>query len=266
MAQINIRKPSEEMMKLASPSESKGRMSIGMEESVGEYFFINLEKLIPFKNQARRHFDEEELNNLALSIIEYGIRQPLTVVKSPTHEGKFEIVSGERRAKAANLASLNTVPCIIIQDYSKAESIALVENIHRADLHPVELARAYNSLMHNGNFSSGEEVANSLGINKSSFYETLKILKLPESIQEALIEKGIKSRDKLRLLLKSSNPEATFEKMIHPSEKTGYCRSVLKIGMENGKFSVQRGIINSLSTIDKNALKEILLDVIDSLD
>lgn len=265
MAQINLREPSEEMMKLATPSENKGRMSIGMEESVGEYFFINLEKLIPFKNQARRHFDKEELDNLALSIMEYGIRQPLTVVKSPDHEDKFEIVSGERRAKAASSAGLTTVPCIIIQDYSKAESIALIENIHRSDLHPVELARAYNSLMNNGNFSSGEEVANSLGINKSSFYETLKILKLPETIQQALIDNGIKSREKLRSLLKSPNPEAAFERMIHPANKSGYCRTVIKIGMENGEFSVQRGIIDGLSQVDKNALKEILSGVIESL-
>lgn len=266
MAQINLREPSKEMMKLATPSENQGRVSIGMEESVGEYFFINLEKLIPFKNQARRHFDKEELDNLALSIIEYGIRQPLTVVKSPEQDGKFEIVSGERRAKAASNAGLTTVPCIIIQDYSKAESIALIENIHRADLHPVELAKAYNSLMQNGNFSSGEEIANSLGINKSSFYETLKILKLPETLQQALIEHGIKSRDKLRSLLRSADPETTFERMIHPTDKSGYCRTVIKIGMENGKFSVQKGIIDNLKHVDKNALRDILNEIVESLE
>ena len=137
---------------------------------------------------------------VAISIKEYGIRQPLTVVNSIEYEGKFEIVSGECRVRAANLIGLDSVTCIIISDYSKAESIAIIENIHRSDLHPVELAKAYNSLLQNNSYSSGVEVAASFGVSKSAFYEALQILKLPEVVQQSLIENRIRSREKIRLL------------------------------------------------------------------
>lgn len=265
MVRINFKSPSEDMMRLAMPSDKAGRFSVGMEKSVGEYFFISLDKLIPFKKQARRHFDKKELDELALSIIECGVRQPLTVVRSPEDGDKYEIVSGERRAKAAKLAGLNSVPCIILSDYAKAETIAVIENIHRSDLHPVELAKAYRSLLDNGNFSSGEEVANSLGINKSSFYETMQILELPEIVQQALIDNGIKSREKMRRLLKSSDPEDTLEKMLHSRSGSSRYRSVIKVGIKGGHPLLQQKNIDNLDDNEKSALKNLLLDIASSL-
>ena len=228
-------------------------------------FFISLDKLIPFKKQARRYFDKKELDELALSIIECGVRQPLTVVRSPEDDDKYEIVSGERRAKAAKLAGLNSVPCIILSDYSKAETIAVIENIHRSDLHPVELAKAYSSLLDNGNFSSGEEVANSLGINKSSFYETMQILELPETVQQALIDNGIKSREKMRRLLKSSDPEDTLAKMLHSGIGTSRYRSVIKVGIKGGHPLLQQKNVDNLDDNEKASLKSLLLDIAASL-
>ena len=265
MATIHTKIPSEEMLRLATPRENRGRVSIGMDDKVGEYFYISLDKLIPFKNQARIHFDKTELDNLAHSISEYGVRQPLTVIRSPEYEGKFEIVSGERRARAAGLIGLDSVPCIIMTDYTKAEAVALIENIHRADLHPVELAKAYKSLCDNRTFSSKEEVANSLGVSRSSFYEALKVLELPAEVQQGLINNNIKSRDKIRLLLKSAHPVDTLTNMLTPVKKSNTSFSVLKIGMKDGNFSVSKGKINALSATNKETLKTILKDILECI-
>lgn len=265
MVRINFKSPSEDMMRLAMPSDKAGRFSVGMEKSVGEYFFISLDKLIPFKKQARRHFDKKELDELALSIIECGVRQPLTVVRSPDNDDKYEIVSGERRAKAAKLAGLNSVPCIILSDYAKAETIAVIENIHRADLHPVELAKAYRSLLDNGSFSSGEEVANSLGINKSSFYETMQILTLPETVQQALIDNGIKSRERMRRLLKSPDPEDALKKMLHSKARSSQCRPVIRIGIKGDHPLLLQKDIDKMNETEKESLKNLLLDIASSL-
>lgn len=265
MGTIRIKEPPKEMLDMAMSRTGIGRSSIGMENSIGEYFYINLDKLIPFKNQARQSFDDDKIKGLAISIKEYGIRQPLTVVKSVENEGKFEIVSGECRVRAAKLIGLDSVPCIIIPDYSKAESIAIIENIHRSDLHPVELAKAYNSLLQKGSYSSGTEVAASLGVSKSAFYEVLQILKLPETVQQLLIKNGIKSREKIRLLLKSQTPLETLNNMINPKERSGYCRSILRIGMEKGEFLVQKDNLSKLGDFDKKRLKEILNEIFENL-
>lgn len=266
MGIVRMKEPSKEMLEIASRSASgQGRSSIGMESSVGEYFYINLNKLIPFKNQARKVFNEEELEQLALSIIEHGIRQPITVVRSQSNSEHFEIVSGERRARAAKMAGLDSVPCIIIPDYSKAEAVAVVENLHRSDLHPVELAKAYDSLLKNSNFSSGAEVAASLGISKSSFYEVIQILKLPESVQQDLLKHEIKSRDQIRKLLKSDDPQKSLNKMIAPATRLGYSRSILRVGLEHGEFSVQKDAIAKLKAVDKEKLKQLLSSILDQL-
>jgi ParB family chromosome partitioning protein len=266
MGKVRIKEPSSAMMSMVAPTEHKiGRRSIGMENTIGEYFYIKIEVLIPFKRQGRRVFNEEELERLAASITKYGVRQPLTIVKSLENPEKFEVVSGERRMRAAALAGLEKVPCIIMNDYKEAESVALIENIHRADLHPVELAQAYHSLLTNGKFSSPYDMMDSLGINRSAFYETLKILELPTTVQEALINNNISSRDKIRILLKAENPELALEKMISSFSKSGYCRSILRIGLEKGSYSVQKNAIKKLNEYNRERLKEILSEIIQTL-
>ena len=265
MATIRIKAPSEEMLRLATPRENRGRASIGMDDRVREYFYISLDKLIPFKNQARSYFNKVELDNLAHSIREYGIRQPLTVIRSPEYEGKFEIVSGERRARAAGLVGLDSVPCIIMTDYSRAEAVAIIENIHRADLHPVELAKAYKSLSDNGTFSSKEEVANSLGVSRSSFYEALKVLELPKDVQQGLIDNNVRSRDKIRLLLKSSAPADTLRRMLNPVRRSRASSSILKIEIKDGNFTIQKDALTKLSPTEREKLKGLLLQLLETL-
>jgi ParB family chromosome partitioning protein len=261
MGNVKYKKASESFVKMAAPDthQSSGRKSIGMENTVGEFFYIKLENLIPFKNQAREIFDQEELDLLAESIRNYGIRQPLTVVKSPNEDGKFEIISGERRAKAAKIADLENVPCMILEDYKEAETIAIIENIHRSDLHPVELAKAYRSLLEKGVFSSADNLCNALGVNRSTGYEVLKVLQLPQEVQQFLLKKDIRNREKIRSLLKSKHPLEDIKDIDNKEKKQ---MAIMRIYSKGEEFVVQKRAIIKLSDAEKKKLKLLLEDLI----
>ena len=140
---LRDRKISEALERLTVPEIKNSRLGIGYEEKVKEFYMINVENLIPFKNQARIYFDDKEIENLSESIKRHGIRQPLTIIPYEDNKGIFEVISGERRLKAAKIVGLDKVPCIIIHDRNIAQEIAIVENIHRQDLHPIELGLAF---------------------------------------------------------------------------------------------------------------------------
>ena len=139
MAKVRYRDISPELEKLATPvSSQNSRVSIGFEDEVGEFYYFSVDDLIPYKNQARSIFDEDEINKLSDTIKQHGVRQPLSIIKSKIVLDKYEVVSGERRLRAAKLAALKKVPCIIIKDEKDADEISLIENIQRQDLHPLE--------------------------------------------------------------------------------------------------------------------------------
>lgn len=183
------------------------RPSVFTEKLRGEYFNIEITKLVPFRNQARKHFDEDSLNKLAETIKEHGIRQPLTILSTEDASGQYEVISGERRLRAAIIAGFKTVPCLIIQDRKKAEEIAIVENIQRKDLHPLELANAYSNLLKSNICNSTMEIATKVGAHKSSVVETLALLELSPHVQEKLLNSQIKTRSLLRELCKLSYEE-----------------------------------------------------------
>lgn len=148
---------------------------------------IELEKIVPNEFQPRRIFNEEKLQELAASIKSHGIIQPLVVVKRP--DGKFEIVVGERRFRAAKLAGLPSVPAFVhdaISSQAKLE-FALIENVQRADLNPIEEAKAYQQL-HEEFGLSAKEIGSRVGKNYSTIANLMRLLNLPVEIQRALIE------------------------------------------------------------------------------
>ncbi len=188
--------------------EQNTRPSVFTEKLRGEYYNIDVAKLIPFHKQARKYFDEEALKQLAETIKTHGIRQPLTIISATDDmTGMYEVVSGERRLRAAIMAGLNTVPCIIIEDRRKAEEIAIIENIQRKDLHPIELAQAYSNLLETKICNSTMEIATKVGAHKSAIVETLGLLNLELEVQEKLLHSQVKSRNLLRDLCKLNNNE-----------------------------------------------------------
>jgi len=166
---------------------------------------LPIEKLVPNPGQPRKNFDENELQELADSIKTYGIIQP--IIAANTGDGTYIIIAGERRTRAAKLASLETVP-VIIRDYTdqKRLEISLVENIQRSDLNPIEEAAAYKNLMDFSNLSQ-DELALRMGKNRSTVANALRLLKLPIEIQKS-IEEGKVSSGHARALLSVTNVKA----------------------------------------------------------
>ncbi len=158
---------------------------------------INIDDITNYENQPRKNFKEDTLNELAQSIKEKGIIQPIIV--SPKDD-KYEIIVGERRWRAAKIAGLKKIPCII-KDISIPErlEIALIENIQREDLNPIEEAKAYEEIMNNFNITH-DELAKKIGKSRTAVSNTIRLLKLPEDVRKEII-KGSISEGHARVLV-----------------------------------------------------------------
>lgn len=250
----------------------KLRTSVYTDDYVGEYYNIEATKLIPFKKQARRSFPEESLASLASTIQAHGIRQPLTVVVSPDEPGKYEIVSGERRYRAALLAGKTALPCIILSDYKDASEVAIIENIQRENLHPVELMQAYDNLFKEGICSSMQEVAKKLGVAKSSVVETLNLRKLTKKVQSLLLEHKIVNREFIRMLVKAPFSEQENMTLAFLSEKQRKHRPlraktrVLSIVLaKDGSMALEQMKVDQLDESQKSSVKSILESISNKL-
>jgi ParB family chromosome partitioning protein len=160
--------------------------------------------IAPNRRQPRTTFDDESLQSLALSIQEVGILQPIVVRKVGTG---YELIAGERRLRAAKLAGLSTVP-VILRESDDAESLreALIENIHREDLNPIELAEAFRELLEELGLKQ-ETLAERLGVSRSHVANTIRLLQLPAEVQTLLAEGKIQAGHG-RALLSLADPEA----------------------------------------------------------
>jgi ParB family chromosome partitioning protein len=167
--------------------------------------FIPLDKLSANPSQPRKNFDDEALRELADSIREHGVIQPILVEESG--DGAYIIIAGERRSRAARMAGLTEVPALI-RSYTDEQrmEISLVENIQRADLNPVEEAMAYRQLMDLTGLSQ-DEVAVRVGKNRATVANTLRLLKLPQAMLQALRDGGL-SPGHGRALLSVADPSA----------------------------------------------------------
>ncbi len=146
---------------------------------------IDIEKIMPNPSQPRQAMNEEGLQELADSIREHGVLQPLIVTQTPRQD-MYTLIAGERRLRAAKLAGLSLVPAIIRQASEQERlELALIENIQRTDLSPLETAEAFRQLNETFNLSH-EEIAQQVGKNRVTVTNTLRLLKLPEPAQDAL--------------------------------------------------------------------------------
>lgn len=167
------------------------------------YFICPIEQIRPNKNQPRKHFAAEKLEELAASIREQGIIQPLVVTKK---DGFFEIIAGERRWRAAQKAGIHEVPVVIREaSADNVLELALIENIQRQDLNAIEEAQAYRSLVEQFGISQ-EDVARRVGKNRTTVTNSLRLLKLPDAIQHDIVEERL-SMGHARALLALESPE-----------------------------------------------------------
>lgn len=179
-------------------AKAKEKISTGEKDSEkGRELMVKVSMIEPNKEQPRKDFNEEQLQELSESIKRYGVLQPLLVQKKG---GLYEIIAGERRWRAAKLAGVKEVP-VVLREYSKQESmeIALIENVQRADLNPIEEAKAYQQLIREFDLTQ-EEIAARVAKSRTAITNTMRLLKLDEQIQEMLI-RGMISNGHGRALL-----------------------------------------------------------------
>ncbi|HEX7099037.1 MAG TPA: ParB/RepB/Spo0J family partition protein [Acidimicrobiia bacterium] len=159
---------------------------------------LKLDEVVPNPNQPRTHFDEEALAELAASIAEVGVLQPIIV--RPLDDGSFALIAGERRWRAARQAGLTEIPAVIrTSDDQHSLTEALIENLQRQDLGPLEEAAAYKALMEDFGMSH-EQVAQAVGKSRPAVTNTLRLLQLPAAIQ-GMVERGELSAGHARALL-----------------------------------------------------------------
>ena len=199
-----------EKAKLPVSSLAEGEMS----ENGQSVLSVPTESIVPNPHQPRIQFSEEKLMELAQSIREHGILQPLIVTRAS--ENTYELIAGERRLQAAKIVGLKTVPVLLrsAENREKLE-LAIIENIQRHDLNPIEEARAYRRLSEEFTLSQ-EDIAKKMGRSRSSIANTLRLLQLPADIQRAVSDEKI-SEGHAKALLSIENPEkqrALFEMIV----------------------------------------------------
>lgn len=187
-----------------------------MDEKINEkrkesVFWIELDRIVPNPYQPRREFEPEALKDLAESIREYGVLQPIVVTRKPAEAGhapEYELLAGERRLRAAKLIGLAQIPVIIRDDTSNKVKLelALVENLQREDLNPMEKARAFRKLIDEFGMLQ-REVAQKVGKSREVIANTLRLLTLPGEMQQAVAEGKISEGHTRPLLMLTDHPE-----------------------------------------------------------
>jgi len=161
------------------------------------YQFIDIQQIEANENQPRTHFEEEKIHELSVSILENGLLQPIVV---RPYKGKYQIVVGERRYRACQLAGLKEIPCLVQSlDEQATATAALVENIQRENLTPIEEALAYQQLIDVQNLTQ-EQLAQKVGKKQSTIANKLRLLQLPMTVQEAVRRRDITERHARALL------------------------------------------------------------------
>ncbi len=226
----------------ASSKKTESGVSEKKEHRGNEVWQIPLGEIVPNREQPRKHFAREDLDNLVASIKEHGLLQPITV--SEKAGGGYELIAGERRFRASQIVGLPTIPALVRKTKDDAErlELALIENIQRQDLNPVEEAFAYDRLIHEFGLTQ-EEVSKKVGKSRSAVANAVRLLDLPEDMQKALME-GTLSAGKARAILSLSSAEAQremFQSMMGESMTVREAEArVAAKGSESRKGSVRR--------------------------
>jgi ParB family chromosome partitioning protein len=201
----------------------------------GNVFSCPLERIVPRRDQPRQHFDDASLEELAQSIREHGVIEPLVVRRKGPDE--FEIVAGERRWRAAQRAGLREV-MVVVRDVSTRDAyeLALIENVQRADLDPIEFAEALERLVHEHGYTQ-ETLAQRLGKDRSTIANALRLLKLPKAVRERVVH-GDLSEGHARALLGASSDdaiEALADKVIKGRLSVRQTETLVRGAKPNGK-------------------------------
>ena len=220
---------------------------------------IPINDLVPNKYQPRKIFDENNLEDLINSVKERGVIQPILVRELQENKQKFEIIAGERRWRAAQRAGLKEVPVLIIEaDDLKSLEFAIVENVQRHDLNPLEEAQGYKRLIDEFNYDQ-EKVSKFIGKSRSYITNSLRLLSLPKKIIE-MIENRLITSGHAKLLVGLENAEFVANKIIENKLSVRQTENFVKIFKKNKNKNVKSKDAN-IADLEKNISEKIGLNV-----
>ncbi len=222
--------------------------------NIGQETKIPIANLKPSPSQPRRLFNKNSINELADSIKAKGLVQPLVVRPSPSDDNSYEIIAGERRWRAAQIAQLHEVPAVI-RNFNDTEAleIAIIENVQRSDLSPIEEAAGYKRLIENHGHTQ-EDLSGIVGKSRSHIANIIRLLSLPQSIQDMITEGKISSGH-ARAIMNSAFPEQLAEKIINENLSVRDAENLAK----DKKVIIKKHKLKDPDTIDlENKISEKL--------
>jgi len=225
---------------MINPFKSKKGLGRGLSSLIGDSDIkttknkISISSIVPNKNQPRKLFEKNSLEELTNSIKARGIIQPLIVRKSEDLDDKYELIAGERRWQAAQSAGLHDVPVIVIEaDNLKSLELAIIENVQRKDLNAIEEAESYKNLIDNFNYDQ-DEVARFIGKSRSHVANSLRLLSLPEKIIEMIRNDNL-SQGHAKILVGLENALFLAEKIVKKKLSVRQTESLVRILKNVGK-------------------------------
>ena len=229
---------------MINPFKNKKGLGRGLSSLIGDSGLknsnekISIGSIVPNKNQPRKFFDKNALAELASSINERGIIQPLIVRKSEDQKDKFELIAGERRWQAAQIAGLHEVPVVILEaDNLKSLELAIIENVQRSDLNPIEEAESYKNLIDNFGYDH-DKVSQFIGKSRSHISNSIRLLTLPEKLIE-MIRLGKISQGHAKILIGLENSLSLAEKIVKKRLSVRQAESLVRL-IKNGSKKVYK--------------------------
>ena len=246
---------------MINPFKTKKGLGRGLSSLIGDSEVkenkttISISSIIRNKYQPRKKFEKESLEELTSSIKERGIIQPIIVRKSDDIIDKFEIVAGERRWQAAQKAGLHKVPVVIIEaDNLKSLEFAIVENVQRKDLNPIEEAEGYKRLIDDFNYDQ-EKVAKFIGKSRAHVSNCLRLLSLPLKIVEYIIDEKL-SQGHAKILVGLENSQIIAEKIISKKLSVRQTEALVRISKVN-KSIIRKSKDSNILDIENQLIEKI---------
>ncbi len=252
---------------MINPFKNKKGLGRGLSSLIGDSDLkvsnnkISISSIVPNKNQPRKIFIKEALEELKNSIKERGIIQPLVVRKSDDQNNKYELIAGERRWQAAQLAGLHEVPVIIIEaDNLKSLEFAIIENVQRKDLNPIEEAESYKNLIENFGYDQ-EKVSQFIGKSRSHISNSLRLLTLPEKIIDMIRNEKI-TQGHAKILIGLENAlllaEKIFRKKLSVRQTESLVRSIKNSSIKSNVGKDSNIIATENELTDKIGMRVLL--------
>ena len=251
---------------MINPFKNKKGLGRGLSSLIGDSDIkssndkISISSIIPNKNQPRKIFEKEALEDLKNSIKERGIIQPLIVRRSNDQNGMFELIAGERRWQAAQSAGLHEVPVVVVEaDNLKSLELAIIENVQRKDLNPIEEAESYKNLIDNFGYDQ-DKVSVFIGKSRSHISNSLRLLSLPEKIIEMIKNEKI-SQGHAKVLIGLDNALLLAEKIIKKNLSVRQTESLVRI-IKNGSNKIYKSKDTNVLATEKELAEKIGMRVI----